>query len=342
MPNKNDEEIELQKTYNLTDSQLLWRRWCIKNNCGGDINKFKQEYPINSDEAFISTGKPVFNNTVVIKRLEQLRKLQEKNKPITGYFHVEYNDNFTRDRILLNKIRFIEDKNGLVTIYEKPYSQNFYVLGGDTAGEGSDFYTGSVIENYTGKRVATLRDDKIEPVEYVEQMFALGIYYNKALLAVEVNFDRFPREELSRLRYPRQYVRHNIDDFKKNTIDSYGWLTTRNTRPMIISNEIEMVNNHIELFYSIRMLEEMLTFVKMDNGRADHLEGEHDDLLFADMIAEQCREQQLRTKDSKHYNNYDISKLPKDYQEDFYRIKDAIMKERFIEKMKKIGYFKEV
>lgn len=338
LPNKTDEEIELQKTYNLTDSQLLWRRWCIKNNCGGDINKFKQEYPINPDEAFISTGTPVFNNEVVIKRLNELRKLQEINSPIKGYFHIEYNDNFTRDKILLDKLKFIEDKKGLITIFEKPYSQNYYVLGGDTAGEGADFYAGSMIENYTGKRVATLHMDKLDPVTYVEQMYALGIYYNKALLAVEINFDRFPREELARLHYPHQYVRHNVDDFKKNTIDSFGWLTTKNTRQLIVSSEIEVVNNHIELFSSIPMLEQMLTFVRMENGRPDHLDGEHDDLLFADMIAEQCRDQQIRKKDLNHYDFYDISKLPKDYQEDFYKITDELIKERFIEKMKKIGY----
>ena len=338
LPNKTDEEIELQKTYNLTDSQLLWRRWCIKNNCGGDINKFKQEYPINPDEAFISTGTPVFNNEVVIKRLNELRKLQEINSPIKGYFHIEYNDNFTRDKILLDKLKFIEDKKGLITIFEKPYSQNYYVLGGDTAGEGADFYAGSMIENYTGKRVATLHMDKLDPVTYVEQMYALGIYYNKALLAVEINFDRFPREELARLHYPHQYVRHNVDDFKKNTRDSFGWLTTKNTRQLIVSSEIEVVNNHIELFSSIPMLEQMLTFVRMENGRPDHLDGEHDDLLFADMIAEQCRDQQIRKKDLNHYDFYDISKLPRDYQEDFYKITDEIMKERFIEKMKKIGY----
>jgi hypothetical protein len=338
LPNKTEYEIELQEQYNLTDSQLLWRRWCIKNNCSGDVNKFKQEYPITPDEAFISTGTPIFNNNLVINRLNELRKLQEINRPIKGYFNIEYNDPFTRDRILLDKIRFIEDQKGIITIYEKAYSKNFYVLGGDTAGEGADFYAGSVIENYTGKRVATLHTDKIDPVQYVEQMYALGIYYNKALLGVEINFDRYPREELHRLKYPHQYVRHNVDNYNKNTIESFGWLTTKNTRQMIISGEVEIVNNHIDLFYSIPMLEQMLTFVRSKNGRADHLENEHDDLLFADMIAEEIRDQQLRTDDGTHYDTYDISKLPNDYQEDFYKITDEIMKERFIEKMKKIGY----
>ena len=51
-----EEEKELQKLYNLTLEQLTWRRWCIANNCGGDIQQFRQEYPINPHEAFISTG----------------------------------------------------------------------------------------------------------------------------------------------------------------------------------------------------------------------------------------------------------------------------------------------
>ena len=46
------EERELKEQYNLTLEQLTWRRWCIQNNCSGDINQFKQEYPICPEEAF--------------------------------------------------------------------------------------------------------------------------------------------------------------------------------------------------------------------------------------------------------------------------------------------------
>ena len=38
-----DYEKKIQKTYNLSLEQLSWRRWCIKNNCGGDVEQFKQE-----------------------------------------------------------------------------------------------------------------------------------------------------------------------------------------------------------------------------------------------------------------------------------------------------------
>jgi len=51
-----DEEIRLIKDFNLTKEQLNWRRWCIVNNCNGEIGKFRQEYPAYSEEAFLATG----------------------------------------------------------------------------------------------------------------------------------------------------------------------------------------------------------------------------------------------------------------------------------------------
>src|SRR3989338_797079 len=47
-------EKEIQRSFNLTLEQLNWRRWAIKNKCGGDTDKFKQEYPITIEEAFVA------------------------------------------------------------------------------------------------------------------------------------------------------------------------------------------------------------------------------------------------------------------------------------------------
>ena len=76
------EEKELKRIYNLSLDQLEWRRWCIRNNCGGDIQVFKQEYPINPEEAFISTGKCYFDKETLIKRIEEIRNVKPKNKVI--------------------------------------------------------------------------------------------------------------------------------------------------------------------------------------------------------------------------------------------------------------------
>ena len=57
-----EEEKQLQAAYNLTLDQLTWRRWCIEANCSGDVDLFKQEYPSCPEEAFLMTGRPVFDN----------------------------------------------------------------------------------------------------------------------------------------------------------------------------------------------------------------------------------------------------------------------------------------
>jgi hypothetical protein len=38
-----DEELKLKELYNLDNEQIAWRRWCIHNNCRGDVNLFTQE-----------------------------------------------------------------------------------------------------------------------------------------------------------------------------------------------------------------------------------------------------------------------------------------------------------
>ncbi len=47
-----EEEEELKDIYKLNNEQIAWRRWCIRNNCGNDLNTFKQEYPACPEEAF--------------------------------------------------------------------------------------------------------------------------------------------------------------------------------------------------------------------------------------------------------------------------------------------------
>lgn len=47
------EEERLKRTYGLSDEQLAWRRWCLKNNCRGNEDIFRQEYPSCPEEAFL-------------------------------------------------------------------------------------------------------------------------------------------------------------------------------------------------------------------------------------------------------------------------------------------------
>lgn len=284
------EHIKL--TYGLSKEQIKWYIWTLKNDCNSDWNMMKQENPTSPEEAFISTGNPVFDNEKVQLRIEQLRLLYDKSAPKKGRFYFEWEDPETQNKIKDSSIKWISDPHGIITLYEEPVKGVPYVIGGDTKGEGRDKYAGTVINNTTGNRCATLWQQSTNSKPYTWQMYCLGKHYNNALIGIEMNFNTAPIEELQRLKYPRQYVRRKYDDFKKKTEDKFGWKTDGNTRPLIIDKEIDLIENNIDLFNDIDMLNECLTFIHDKDGRPDAMSGKHDDILISDMIANEIRQQQ--------------------------------------------------
>lgn len=285
-----EEEKELQRLYNVSLEQLEWRRWCIKNNCGGDIDKFKQEYPISPEEAFISTGKCYFNKTNIIKRINELRNMEPI---IRGSFSCFY------DGVRIRGKKFNEEEKGSIKIYKYPENNVPYVIGGDTAGEGSDYFTAHVINNITGEQVAVLKQ-QYDEIEYVKQMYCLGMFYNKALLGPESNFSTYPIQKLIELNYPNIFVRKKEDTYSNKYEKSFGFKTTSITRPLVLGNLQEIVKDEIEKICDIETLREMLTFIVNKNGRAEAEEGYHDDLVMALAISYYIRTQQTYNKLSRN------------------------------------------
>ncbi len=54
-------------------------------------------------------------------------------------------------------IRWVENPSGPIQIYREPVPGGAYILGADTAGEGSDFNVGQVIDHLGGAQVCTMR-----------------------------------------------------------------------------------------------------------------------------------------------------------------------------------------
>ena len=165
------------------------------------------------------------------------------------------------------------------------------LFGGDTAGEGSDYFTGHVIDNITGKQVAKLRHE-FDEIEYTRQMYCLGMYYNEALIGIEANFSTYPIKELDRLKYPKQFVREKEDEYTNKLEKRLGFKTTSVTRPLILGQLQKIVLEEIDKINDKDTLEEMLTFVRNEKGRAEAQEGCHDDLVMGLAISYYIREQQ--------------------------------------------------
>ena len=313
-----EEEIKLKEQYNLTLTQLQWRRNTIANKCGGDINKFKQEYPICAEEAFIATGNCIFNKDNIIDRLKVI------NEPLkTGYFKYDY------DGIDITNIQWIDDKNGYIKIWNEPIKDQYYVIGGDTAGDGSDWFIGDVINNQNGVQDCLLRH-MFDETLYTHQMYCLGMYYNKALIGIETNFSTYPNKELQRLKYPNLYVRQTEDNYTHKTEERFGFRTTRNTRPLIINYVVDLIRDDVDKINDDVTLREALTFVKDQTGKPQAIDGAHDDTIIALGIAHYIRSQQkiyIVTNNSTKPS----FKWPKDLLEDYYKA-DKATRERMIEK----------
>jgi phage terminase large subunit len=256
-------------------------------------------------------GKTVFDARKIQARLQTIPK------PIkTGYFDYDY------DGLKITNIKWVNDRNGYIKLYQVPDTPKItkYCIGGDTAGEGSDFFVGMVLDARTGEQVAVLKQ-QFDPDEYVKQMYCLGMYYKNALIGIEANFDSFPIMELQRLGYNNQYVREAIDTYTGKTEKRFGFKTTSLTRPTIISRLIEIVREDTNSINDSETLEELLTIIRNEKGRIEAPEGGHDDMMMALAIAHHIREQvsfdmeEIRVNPQYHFNLEKSNEVHYDYGE---------------------------
>ena len=261
-----EEEIALKAKFDLDNDQIMWRRYAIRNLCGNDLDKFRQEYPSTPEEAFIMTGSPVFDLQKVMARLE-------------GVADPVYIGSFSEMG------NFYEDSRGYTKIWETPLPGHTYAIGADTAGEGSDYFVAYVLDKTQGgKQVAQYRSNSDEQM-FVKQIYWLGHYYNYAMIGSETNFSSYPVMKLQEMGYYNMYVREAVDTYTQRTQRKFGFRTTSLTRPLIIDMLKEVVAEHINLLNSKELLREMLSFVKNDKGKAEAASGTHDDCVMAAAIS---------------------------------------------------------
>lgn len=292
----------------LDREQITW--YCKKYAGYLDKSTIKQEYPITPTEAFISSGDCVFDLEALNNQLVRAAGLQPAKQ---GYFTYHKKGvpivnslGETEDvEWRITDIEFVADRDGCITIHEEPQVKRNkenevvgkapYVIGGDTAGSGEDYFTGKVINNLTGRTAATLRRQKMDEDLYAEQMYCLGMYYHEALIGIETNYSRHPMRVLQKkYSYPNLYMRQRLDKLTDKTEEVVGFETTVRTKPIIIGELVELMRDDPTIEVDVPTLKEMTTFVKKENGKQEAIEGAHDDLVMAKAIAHFISSQQTK------------------------------------------------
>lgn len=231
------------------------------------------------------TGKTVFDAKQLSMRLSQLpsQNINGGAKRLGAFEYVWENE-----RIKDGSRKYVDSPAGFIKIYRDVERGVPYVIGADTAGDGSDSFVAQVLDNRTGEQVATMRCAMDEDL-FTKQLYCLGRYYNDALTAPEINFSTYPVRELQRLNYPRLFVRDIVDSYTKSTTKQFGFRTDTKTRPVIIAELVKVVREHAELINDYTTISEMLTFVRDDTFKPCAADGAHDDTVMALAIAHYLR-----------------------------------------------------
>lgn len=271
------EEEKLQDKYDLDLDQLYWRRLKIAES--GEL-KFKQEYPASAEEAFIVSGANVFST-------EKLDKLIPRS-----YLKRMQWDPHSK--------MFDDHREGSLEIYDYPNHNESYVIAADVAlGVGQDS-SASVVLNTNHEVVALYRNNRIDPSLYGEFLFYLGRYFNNSLLCVESNSMGIATlQKLDSMDYVNLYRQTKIANVSNDDGTRLGFRTTSASKPAIIGNLKNLIDNEDVMVPSNIMIQELKEYIATDSGKTEAAPGCYDDTVIA--LAMAC--EVMRTHRDKLSNN---------------------------------------
>ncbi len=254
-----DEEKDLIRRYALTDSQIRWRRWKFRELDSVKTDLFRQEFPENDIDCWLSSEFSVFD-------LAYLKR---------------YINMVTAGR-----------KEGNLTVWKDYIGGRSYCIGVDVAGGQAmgDFSVACVLDKRTNEHVATRRG-RIPPGAFAEEVARLSARYNDATVAVERASHGLTVLHILEQKGTVNMYRQSIVDALGRAQRQVGWVTSQKSRPMMIDTLGSQLRSGDFSTSSENLVQEISNFQYI-NGKPQAPQGSFDDELFAMMIAVMVRETQ--------------------------------------------------
>jgi len=230
-----------------------------------------QEYPSNPEEAFIRSGRPVFD----VDRLVRF----ETTTPKKGYLK-KISD-------MKNSYMF-DSSGGPLSIWQLPQVGARYVIGADGA-EGlarGDYSSAHVIDGKSGVIVAHWHGH-VDPDKFGEEvLYQLGHFYNEALIGVESNNHGLTTlTALNKGNYYNLYRARKLNQRSPEATETLGWKTTVLTKSLAIDELNANLRDGVLDLRCEFTIAELKTYVRNDNGSMNG--SPHDDRVMSLAIANQ-------------------------------------------------------
>lgn len=298
-------EREEQKRYGLTLEQLNWRRFAISDLCNKDLDQFKQEYPANEIEAFIASGRPVFDMKICERMYEDTKKIPYKR----GFLE------YTKD----GGVKFVENDRGFIKLYEIPKDvvpeESYRFASGWDVAEGleqGDYSCGAYLDRKT-MRVFLEWHGHIDPDRLAEEQLKISKFLSQGeyidWVCTERNNHGLTTITSADKLGLNQYIESNYAkgrDWKFMQLDStthYGWLTSSKSKPYVVDrlNQYMRDGEYIDPVHEY--WGECRTFVRNERGsmQAQNKDKDVSTKCFDDRVLSRCLMLECHNAMSEYY-----------------------------------------
>jgi hypothetical protein len=276
--------VELSMQITLSAEQ---RQWYINKEIE-QRDEMKQEFPSTPLEAFLTSGRRVFDAISTMKA-------QGHCKPPLLVYDM---DPVTGTKTKAQGLRGGETKELVRTllnhllVWELPDPEEDYAIGADIAEglENGDRSSFDVIKKSSGEQVAHWFG-YLDAELFAQLLAHAGKWYNTAYIGPERN--NHGHAVLQKLRdiYPLRaiYAEQYLDREDDDETPKLGWLTTKQSKPVITEGLKTLLRNGVSGIRWIGTVNEANTYVYDPKGAMGAQSGCYDDQVMSYAIAQEMR-----------------------------------------------------
>lgn len=253
-----DKEKDRIKTYNLSLEQANWYRTTLMNKCGGDEMMMAQEYPCNDIEAFVASGRPVFDSKICLQNYE----LSKRAKPRIGNL-VNVGD----------RVEFQENDKGYVKLFYDPElkdNEMYRFSAGCDVAEGLEQGDFSVVPVLDRKKMEVILEwhGHIDPDLLADEQEKIYKFLNKdCFFNTERNNHGLTTIVGAYKKKLKQYYNQTFTKGYASSSSELGFKTSAQSKSLVINNLNEWIREQSFSSDSTGFWSECLTFVKNAKGQ---------------------------------------------------------------------------
>ena len=254
-----EEQLLIDK-YGASIEQLQWRRYAIDNLCEKDINLFHQEYPRDPDEAFVSSGKPVFPQNKV------QANFANSKQPL------KIGDLIFTDREA-GKVEFVENSRGFIKIWTEPEEIDgiYRFASGCDVAEGleqGDYSSFDVIDRVSHETHLSWHGH-IDADLLGEEIYKVYLFLNKdCYFAIEKNNHGLTTlVKAFELGVPLYSKESFNKGYEQRSGSDFGHVTSSKSKKILVDTMIEWIRDDLFTDYDPDFWKECMTFVRNPRGQ---------------------------------------------------------------------------